>query len=963
MQTIDQLKAELEKKTFDQGFHWRILFLGRSINGTTDIVSSMSRSLRNLGHHVLDLDIKYHRIAENPDRVSGGNGPIYVQAEKLQGAIDGFRPQMIICCAGGLTFTEEDAQRLKDQGIVLVGITLSDPDVFPTVHAHAHVFDVHTTNAGLSLRMYEEAGVRNTVYFPFGIDRGFVTQHVDEDPSMAADVICVGHANDRPDRNQTMVALNSAFDVKTYGRGWEIPDSETVAGDKALQAMKMGKIHINFPLTRAGFINIKCGVFESVGAGAVIATGEFDEMSHFFDYGDEIIGYSDDADLARKLQVLLDDPQEYERVRLNGFRRLVNNHLYEHRWMELFARLRDASSETMPWLDENRTREIAQSLTPSLPRARAVILSGFYGAGNLGDELILQSISSALQAADPAVDVVVAAENPYKVEVEHGLQAFKRSDLFEAAHQLHTADAVVVGGGGLWHDLTFQRAGGLTSLVSGVAMSIAGFGNLPMMGRVLGIPYHVIGLGAGPLEDPDAQAMVKFLAEQTESILLRDPESQEVVERAGVPAQRLSTAPDVVYAVDLPSSHPQGALVDRLQELKDSGHRLVGVNLRRWSLFPMDQVLASVEKTLNSLAAAEKIAVVCLPMQAGTSHDRQILQQLAKGLSPNIPVVQVPDPLGLSALDFCLSELDLLVTMRLHAALLAHRRHVPTVGLVYDSKVRRHFEEVGREHLALPLDVSWEQLFDSASEGLSERQITDENFLRRVDDLQKRSSHALGAAARRVAEAPVRAVVYEIPMERPAQPTAEAAAVSRVAAFTKADYSAKELELPQRQLNVLFDAPRALHISLPTTAPVAGQEIHNTCTLRVDTTRPVEVSLTLVSNYERAQNQGRISTVLRIGDHVITDDLARSKEPVMIRVRTSGSLEIPVGLSLVVNNKCFPAQSWPKYSRVSVRVNEIHEISDRGAVPALFASAGSIAPHEDDEETASTSQTSVPSRA
>lgn len=943
MQSIAELRADLESKTFDQGFHWRILFLGRSINGTTDIVSSLSRSLRNLGHHVLDLDLKFHRITENPDRAAGGHGPIYVKARKLEPVIESFRPQMIICCAGGLTYTEEDAAWLKDQGIVLVGITLSDPDVFPTVKNHAHVFDFHTTNAELSLQMYRDAGVFNTLYFPFGIDRGFVTQQVDEDPSLQADVICLGHANGRPDRNQTMTALDRRFDVKTYGRGWDIPGSEPVAGDRALQALKMGRIHVNFPLTRAGFINIKCGVFESVGAGAVIATGEFDEMARFFEYGEEIIGYQDDADLAEKIDLLLGDPQEYERIRLNGFRRLIENHLYEHRWMDLFETIRSASAESAPWLSAERLHEIREALGPSAPRARKVILSGFYGVRNLGDELILRSISSALQKADPAVQVVVAAENPRNVELQHGLQAFKRADVYESAYQVHTADAVVVGGGGLWHDLTFHRAGGLASLVNGSVMSIAGFGNLPLMGRVLGIPYHVIGLGAGPLEDPDAQAMVRFLAEQTESLLVRDRDSQATVTATGVDPSRVLCAPDVVYAVDLPTDHAPAQTSVDLQALRAQGNRLIGVNLRRWAHEDMDAVLTQVESALRTLAEEGPLAVVGVPMQAGAKHDRLILEELGKKLSPDISFYLLPDPPEFDELHQALGEFDALLTMRLHAALLAHRRHLPTVGLVYDPKVQRHFEEVARSHCALPLTAGGEQIRNSLRSALDEGRITDPSTLSALAELEAQSRSALEAAAARVAAAPARPAVYEIPAERPA-PTAVSVSSPQktVAAFTKATFSAAELELPERTLNVMFDSPRALHLSLPTTAPVPGQEIHGVCSMHLDSAAPTEVSLSITSSYQREQNVGKISLLVQIGDHLFEDDLARSKTPVMLRVRTSGVQELPVRVSLRVNSRCYPAQSWPKYSRISVRIHEAHGIEDRAPARTMFASAGQI---------------------
>ena len=210
-------------------------------------------------------------------------------------------------CAGGLTFRGEDLERLKANGAVVVGVTLSDPDVFPTVVTYAAGFDFHTTNALDALEMYQRRGVRNTLYFPFGIDRGFVTQVVPHSPDLMADVICLGHS--RPDRHLMMSALAERFNVRTYGRRWELPKSEVVEGMRHVQAGREGRIHVNFPATLAGFTNVKCGVFESVGSGAVLCTRRFPEMERFFEYGTEIIGYADVDDLSEQIEVLAGEPR------------------------------------------------------------------------------------------------------------------------------------------------------------------------------------------------------------------------------------------------------------------------------------------------------------------------------------------------------------------------------------------------------------------------------------------------------------------------------------------------------------------------------------------------------------------------------------------------------------------------------------------------------------------------------
>ncbi len=99
---------------------------------------------------------------------------------------------MIICCAGGFCFTEADSKELKSRGILLIGLTLSDPDVQSSMINHVCHFDYHTTNSELALKRYHEAGINNTFLFPFGIDRSYVTTEVEYSSDYQADVICLG---------------------------------------------------------------------------------------------------------------------------------------------------------------------------------------------------------------------------------------------------------------------------------------------------------------------------------------------------------------------------------------------------------------------------------------------------------------------------------------------------------------------------------------------------------------------------------------------------------------------------------------------------------------------------------------------------------------------------------------------------------------------------------------------------
>ena len=290
----------------------------------------MLRALRNLGHTVLHVDTKRTRQTLQAGHVDfssgarGGYGPIYLRLAPLEPILERFAPaDHRLQRRRAVLSPRATPWRSSRRGILLLGITLSDPDVFASVVPGASTFDYHTTNARQALAMYRAAGVRNTMWLPFGIDRDYILADVPDAPELAADVICLGHAKGRPERNETMQRVAERHDVRVYGTGWELPGAEVVRDERQMQAARNGRIHVNFALTRAAYVNVKCGVFEAIASGGVVCTSRFEEMEHFFEYGREIVEFADADDLVAVLDELLGDPARLEAIRRAAFQRLV----------------------------------------------------------------------------------------------------------------------------------------------------------------------------------------------------------------------------------------------------------------------------------------------------------------------------------------------------------------------------------------------------------------------------------------------------------------------------------------------------------------------------------------------------------------------------------------------------------------------------------------------------------------
>lgn len=338
---------------------------------------------------------------------------------------------------------------------------------------------------------------------------------------------------------------------------------------------------------------------------------------------------------------------------------------------------------------------------------RTVLLSGYYGAGNRGDELLLAVLLDHLQARVPGFQPVVAASNAAAVEVAHGAQAFSRADLDESERHAALAAGMILGPGGHWHDHSIQLAGGAAGLVRGARVSPGHMAQLPLLVAAHGGQVHVAGMGVGPLSDPSARAAVRLTGRIAASVTVRDAESADLLDP--LPEDwdaEVRLAPDLVYGLPLPTPA--------------AGERapFLAVNLRPWTDAP-EQRRALVD-TVAAVAREHGLRIVGVPMQR---TDVAPLEELMAAAGPDVPVDVLPADLPLAELLGILAQARVLVAMRLHASLLRHRLRGPAVGLVYDPKVGAHFAQLGRAHAALPLDVEPADLRAALETALAEETL------------------------------------------------------------------------------------------------------------------------------------------------------------------------------------------------------------------------------------------------
>lgn len=308
-----------------------------------------------------------------------------------------------------------------------------------------------------------------------------------------------------------------------------------------------------------------------------------------------------------------------------------------------------------------------------------IVLSGYYGFGNAGDEAVLGATVAELRRRLPASELLVLSGDPAATEAMHDVRAAPRWPLSALRRALASADLLLSGGGSLLQNATSFRS---------LAYYLLTF----RLARAAGVPWIIHAQGLGPLRGWWARRLAGGALCGATAVTLRDQESLRLARELGVPEERLTLTADPAFLLEPVSAAEVDALLSEAG-IDDEGP-LVGLVVREWR---------GAREALPGLAQVGRMATeqwgarpVILPFQL--PDDREVSHELA-ALVPGAALLD--RELHPRALLGLIGRLDLLVAMRLHALIFAAAQAIPAVGLSYDPKVEALCREAGQCWAAL----------------------------------------------------------------------------------------------------------------------------------------------------------------------------------------------------------------------------------------------------------------------
>ncbi|OKP85858.1 polysaccharide pyruvyl transferase CsaB [Paenibacillus helianthi] len=364
-----------------------------------------------------------------------------------------------------------------------------------------------------------------------------------------------------------------------------------------------------------------------------------------------------------------------------------------------------------------------------------IIISGYYGFRNSGDEAVLQSILIALQkhslATGIVLDPVVLSIDPEWTTAAYGVKSVHRMKLGEVRSAIAGSAGLISGGGSLLQDVTGSK-------------TIPYYLGIIKLAQWMGKPTFIYAQGIGPVNRKLFHPLIKSVFRKCSYISVRDEQSRELLQSMGLDWNKIEVVPDPVMGLSL----PEDQVPSSKGALSPPAVQTVGISVRFW-----EQSRGELDAITEGLLKACKqtpLHLRFLPFHHSSDNEasRYIMQKLENEISQYGGVVSIcEDALHPQQMLREVGECDVLIGMRLHSLIYAAGRRVPLIGISYDPKIDHFLERVGCQPIGTTSSLDSGKL---AAEVLQLLSATDEWKLNR---------EPLIASLVQEAEAPARQIV------------------------------------------------------------------------------------------------------------------------------------------------------------------------------------------------------------
>lgn len=320
-----------------------------------------------------------------------------------------------------------------------------------------------------------------------------------------------------------------------------------------------------------------------------------------------------------------------------------------------------------------------------------VVLSGYYGFDNFGDEMILDTIIKTLRKKRPGTEIAVLSRRPQTTIKRFDVDSYDRFGSLISNKVLKNSSVFVNGGGTLFTDVTSTR-------------SLLYYWHINRKAQRLGLKTMLLANGVGPFRKKSNMKRAMKVFKNTDVITVRDENAYNFIHDR-LPEKEIVHTADVTLV-----NRSTGGFNDDVSVMAEMGiptdRDYFIVSLRNWRRGG-EEFEKMIAVSCDAVCKKHNVTAVFLPMQY--EKDIDVITSVAMKMRSRSIVISDKN-LGLSNITDLISHSRFVFAMRLHALIFAAAYNRPSLGIAYDIKVSNFVNENKTGIYLMPDELSEERI-------------------------------------------------------------------------------------------------------------------------------------------------------------------------------------------------------------------------------------------------------------
>lgn len=339
---------------------------------------------------------------------------------------------------------------------------------------------------------------------------------------------------------------------------------------------------------------------------------------------------------------------------------------------------------------------------------KRIVISGYYGFANAGDEAVLCGILKSFKLLDMDAEICVLSSNPeYTTSMHPGISAVNSFNISEVIKAIKQSDILISGGGSLFQDVTSKR-------------SFFYYLFILKLAQFLRKKTVIYAQGIGPLLSKFNKKSLAAALNKCCIITVRDEQSKALLKEIGI-KKPITICTDPAFLVETNFE----AASDTLAKIGLEKDKFIAVSLRSWK--DTDEWLKEASCAIKEASEKFGLPILAVPFMKDDVSTCKLIDgtQLLEYTA------------DFKALKSIICSARLVVGMRLHSLIFAASESVPFVPFSYDPKVDSFAKSMQIESRVKVGESSPLEICEIIENAISNSEITRQILFQKVNQAKQ----------------------------------------------------------------------------------------------------------------------------------------------------------------------------------------------------------------------------------